>query len=75
MHINMADAMTTRPIEFSDDGKELYWLDLRGRDMAAVVAQDVSSGATRVLAEDVEADCIDLLREPISLRPVAAYCA
>jgi dipeptidyl aminopeptidase/acylaminoacyl peptidase len=29
----------------------------------------------RVLAEDAEADCIDLLLEPISLQPVAAYSA
>ena len=73
--IDMADAMTTRPIEFSDDGKELYWLDSRGRDKAAVVAQDMATGGMRILAEDAEADCIDLLREPISLRPVAAYSA
>ena len=33
--IDMADAMTTRAIEFSDDGTELYWLDSRGRDKAA----------------------------------------
>ena len=75
VQIDMADAMTTRPIEFSDDGKELYWLDARGRDKAAVVAQDMATGGMRILAEDAEADCIDLLREPISLRPVAAYSA
>src|SRR6266508_3620908 len=33
--IEMADTMTTRAIEFSDDGKEIYWLDSRGRDRAA----------------------------------------
>ena len=71
----MADAMTTRPVEFSDDGKELYWLDSRGRDKATVVAQDLATGAMRVLAEDADADCIDLLQEPISLRPIAAYSA
>ena len=32
----------TRPIEFSDDGKELYRLDSRGRDKAAVVVQDMA---------------------------------
>ena len=51
----MTDAMTTRPVEFSDDGKELYWLDSRGRDKAAVVAQDMATGGMRILAEDAEA--------------------
>jgi dipeptidyl aminopeptidase/acylaminoacyl peptidase len=74
-HLDMADTMTTRPIEFSDDGKELYWLDSRGRDKAAVMAQDMATGAMRVLAEDAEVDCTDLLLEPISMRPVAAYSA
>ncbi len=54
--VDVEDALTTRPIEFSDDGKELYWLDSRGRDKAAVVAQDMASGAMRVLAEDARAD-------------------
>jgi hypothetical protein len=45
--IDMVDAVTTRPVEFSDDGTELYWLDSRGRDKAAVVAQDMATGALR----------------------------
>ena len=47
--------MSTRPICFRDDGKELYWLDSRGRDKAAVVAQEMASGRTRLLAEDGKA--------------------
>ena len=50
--IGAEDAMATRAIEFSADGSELYWLDSRGRDTAAVVAQDLASGTMRVLAED-----------------------
>jgi len=72
--IDMADAMSTRPIEFSDDDKELSWLDSRGRDTAAAVAQDLASGATRVLAEDAKADMVDLMLEPVSYRPIAAQC-
>jgi dipeptidyl aminopeptidase/acylaminoacyl peptidase len=72
--IDMADAMATRPIEFSDDGKELYWLDSRGRDTAAAVAQDLASGATRVLAQDAKADMAELMLEPISYRPIASSC-
>ena len=70
--VDMVDAMTTRPVEFSDDGKELYWLDSRGRDKAAVVAQDMATGALRTLAEDGLADFVDITVHPISLRPMAA---
>jgi len=50
--IGAEDNRSTRPIEFSADGRELYWLDSRGRDTAAVVAQDLESGMVRVLAKD-----------------------
>ena len=40
--IGAEDAMATRAIEFSADGRELYWLDSRGRDTAAVVAKDLA---------------------------------
>src|ERR1051326_7908211 len=72
--IGMADALSTRPIEFSDDGKELYWLDSRGRDTAAAVAQDLATGATRVLAEDAKADMVEMMREPLTYRPIASAC-
>jgi dipeptidyl aminopeptidase/acylaminoacyl peptidase len=70
--IGADDAKPTRAIEFSDDGRELYWLDSRGRDTAAVVAQDLESGALRVLAEDQRADFARLLLDPVTQRPVAA---
>ena len=70
--IDMVDAMSTRPIDFSDDGAEVYWLDSRGRDSAAVVAQDLRSGTRRVLAEDATADFTELALDPRTLRPFAA---
>src|SRR5215472_16189571 len=70
--ISAEDAVATRAIEFSADGRELYWLDSRGRDTAAVVAQDLASGTMRVLAEDPRADFTQLVLDPISERPVAA---
>jgi dipeptidyl aminopeptidase/acylaminoacyl peptidase len=70
--IGAEDAMATRAIEFSADGSELYWRDSRGRDTAAVVAQDLASGTMRVLAEDPRADFTELLLDPISERPSAA---
>jgi dipeptidyl aminopeptidase/acylaminoacyl peptidase len=70
--IGAEDAMATRAIEFSADGRELYWFDSRDRDTAAVVAQDLESGTMRVLAEDRRADFTGLLLDPITERPVAA---
>jgi hypothetical protein len=53
-----ADAGYTR------DAKVLYWLDSRGRDTAALVAMDVASGATRVIAESTKADVGSVLTDP-----------
>src|SRR5262250_3449087 len=68
----MADAMSTRAIEVSDDGTELYWVDSRGRDTAAIVAEDLGTGARRVLAHDEQADMADVLLAPRTYRPLAA---
>jgi dipeptidyl aminopeptidase/acylaminoacyl peptidase len=70
--IGAEDAMATRPIEFSADGRELYWFESRGRNTAAVAAHDLESGAMRVLAEDRRADFNQLLLDPITERPIAA---
>jgi dipeptidyl aminopeptidase/acylaminoacyl peptidase len=70
--ISADDTMATRAIEFSADGRELYWLDSRGRNTAAAVAHDLESGMARILAEDPRADFTDLLLDPITERPVAA---
>ena len=70
--VEMADTMNTRAVGFSDDGRELFWLDSRSRDTAAVVAQDLASGARRVLAEDAAADLVELRLHPSTLRPLAA---
>ena len=69
------DQMMTQPVEVSADGRELYWLDSRGRDTAAVIAHDLASGTTRVLAEDAHADFTGILLDPALDRPIAAVCA
>jgi dipeptidyl aminopeptidase/acylaminoacyl peptidase len=73
--IETDDQMTTRTVEVSADGRELYWLDSRGRDTAAVIAQDVASGAIQVLAEDSHSDFTEILLDPVLDRPIAAVCA
>lgn len=54
--VDLDDALTTSPQGFTTDGKTLYWNDSRGRDTAALVAQDVAGGTTRVVAQDARAD-------------------
>jgi dipeptidyl aminopeptidase/acylaminoacyl peptidase len=71
-HVDLADAMSTRPIAFSGDGNDLYWLDSRGRDKAAAAAQDMASGSIRLLVEDDKADVVEMAFEPSCVRPIAA---
>ena len=47
--LDLVDAITTRALGLSEDGEQLYWLDSRGRDKAAVVVEDLATRATRVL--------------------------
>jgi dipeptidyl aminopeptidase/acylaminoacyl peptidase len=62
--IGLEDAQTTYPAGFTADGSTLYWLDSRGRDTSALVAQDWATGKTRVLAEDAKADLGEVLVDP-----------
>ena len=65
------DSITTNSLNISADGKTLYWVDSRGRDKAALVAQDLASGATRVLAESGRADISGVMVNPATLVPEA----
>ena len=71
-HIPVEDSLTTRPIEYSDDGEELWWIDSRGRDKAALVGENAKTGTFRVLAEDKRADIHSILLDPVTRRPIAA---
>jgi dipeptidyl aminopeptidase/acylaminoacyl peptidase len=62
--VGLEDSQTTGPLGFSTDGKTLYWLDSRGRDTAALVAQDVASGRQATIAEDPRADIGETLSDP-----------
>ncbi len=52
----MEDSMTTAPAGYTVDGSVLYWLDARGRNTAALYAQDTASGERRLIAEHDKAD-------------------
>ena len=62
--VGLEDSQTTAPLGYTADGKTLYWVDARGRDTAALLAQDVASGQTTVVAQDRRADITDGLFDP-----------
>jgi dipeptidyl aminopeptidase/acylaminoacyl peptidase len=62
--IGMEDALTTSVAGFTTDGKTLYWIDSRGRNTAALVAQDMATGAKRVIAQDRRADLSGAMANP-----------
>jgi len=70
--IGLDDSQTTAPLTFTVDGKTLYWTDSRGRNTSALLAQDVASGKTTVVAEDARADIADALYDQHTGR-VQAY--
>jgi dipeptidyl aminopeptidase/acylaminoacyl peptidase len=65
------DSITTNPLTITADGKTLYWVDSRGRDKAALVAQDLASGSTRVIAEHDRGDVREVLLNPRTLHAEA----
>ena len=70
----MEDSLTTHPAGYTNDGSILYWLDSRGRDTAALYAQDTQSGERALVAEHAKADISDTLCDK-KTGEVLAYCA
>ena len=62
--IGLDDSLTTQPAGYTSDGKTLYWIDSRGRNTAALVAQDTATGAKKVIAEDPRADIGGAMSNP-----------
>ncbi|GAA0541560.1 dipeptidyl aminopeptidase/acylaminoacyl peptidase [Rhizomicrobium palustre] len=62
--VGLDDSMTTGPAGFTTDGKTLYWVDSRGRDKAALIAEDVANGKKTVIAESDKADIGETLANP-----------
>ncbi len=60
----LEDSLTTQPGGFTTDGKTLYWIDSRGRNTAALIAQDVATGKTRVIGENPRADISNTMSNP-----------
>ena len=70
--ITLEDSQTTQPAGYTSDGKTLYWVDSRGRDTAALIAQDVATGVKTVIAQNAKADIGSALSHPRTGR-VEAY--
>jgi dipeptidyl aminopeptidase/acylaminoacyl peptidase len=62
----LEDSLTTGVAGYTADGSTLYWYDSRGRDTAALLAQDTATGEKRVIAEDAKADIGGTMRHPVT---------
>ena len=60
----MEDSLTTNPAGYTNDGSILYWLDSRGRNTAALYAQDTATGERTLIAENDKADIGGTIRDP-----------
>src|SRR4029078_11641924 len=65
------DSITTNTLNISADGKTLFWLDSRGRDKAALVAQDLASGTTRIIGESGRGGISGVIVNTATLAPEA----
>jgi dipeptidyl aminopeptidase/acylaminoacyl peptidase len=61
--IGMDDALTTGTAGYTNDGSILYWLDSRGRNTAALFAEDVATGTRTLIAEHPKADVGGTMRD------------
>ncbi|WP_336985891.1 S9 family peptidase [Altererythrobacter aquiaggeris] len=62
----LADSLTTQPAGFTSDGKTMYWIDSRGRNTAALIAEDVATGKKTVLAQSDKADIGGAMSDPVT---------
>ncbi len=62
----LEDSMTTHVAGYTTDGGTLYWLDSRGRDTAALFAEDTATGEKRLIASDPRADIGGTLQHPLT---------
>jgi len=62
--IPQADAMSTSPLSFDKTNENLYLWDSRGRNTKALVALNMKTKQTRVLAENAKADGSNIMMHP-----------
>ena len=59
----MEDSLSTGAAGFTNDGKIIYWLDSRGRNTAALIAENVETGEKTIVAESDKADIGGILTD------------
>ncbi|OBX19092.1 peptidase S9 [Erythrobacter sp. QSSC1-22B] len=60
----LEDSLTTQPAGFTTDGTTMYWIDSRGRNTAALIAQNVATGEKTVIAQNDKADIGGAMTDP-----------
>ncbi len=58
------DSLTTNPVGLDETGGNLYMLESRGRNTAALTLMNVKTGDSRTLAEDPKADVSGVIGHP-----------
>jgi len=62
--IPATDSLTTSPLFLDESGKNLFMLDSRGRNTAALTLLGIDSGQSKTLAEDPKADIDGIMGHP-----------
>ncbi|WP_370371444.1 TolB family protein, partial [Henriciella pelagia] len=65
------DFLTTNPVGFNGANDAFYAVDSRGRDTAALVSIDTTTGEATVIAENDKADISDAMLHPVTYEPMA----
>lgn len=80
VHVPFDDEAMTRPFRnyelpdtFGPGETEIYAMDSRGRNTAALVAWDLTTGETRLIAADERADVVAFALDQETLTPFAWY--
>jgi dipeptidyl aminopeptidase/acylaminoacyl peptidase len=60
----MEDSLTTSVAGYTTDGRTLYWIDSRGRNTAALIAEDTATGEKRIVAASDKADIGGTMSNP-----------
>ncbi|MXO89531.1 S9 family peptidase [Pontixanthobacter aquaemixtae] len=61
---DLADSLTTQPAGLTTDGSIMYWIDSRGRNTAALFAQDAQTGERTLIAQNEKADIGGVMGHP-----------
>lgn len=71
IQVPFEDALSSRPLAVGADGRSFLMLDSTGRDRAALVRVDITTGAKVVLGESERADVADVWLDPATNAPEA----